>query len=214
MDKVTDNSMDEGNKDETAASNFVLEFAYNTAMTSDEGEPQTFKEIMQSKNAALWKLSAIAEVNNFLYCKAWTPVKLTTVKKLGRKPISTKWVFKIKNEWTSEYHLKCRIVTLRYMQVPGVEFTEKFSPVANDTSTRVIIIIILYYLNEGWICEVFDVEAAFLEPYLDNEMYIKWPKGMVELGFSDRRRKRQHFCQIEAFNVWECRHHVEMATII
>ena len=50
-------------------------------------------------------------------------------------------------------------------------------------STRVIIIIILYYSDQGWICEVFDIEAAFLELYLDNKMYIKWPEGMVELGF-------------------------------
>ena len=59
---------------EEATVNMVLEAAYNTAVTSDEGDPRTFKEAMACKNAALWTLSAIAEVNNFLYCKAWTPV--------------------------------------------------------------------------------------------------------------------------------------------
>ena len=169
--------------DEEQMSNQVLEAAYNTAVTSDEGEPRTFKEMMSCKNAALWQLSAIAEVNNFLHRKAWTPVKLSDVQKSGRKIIGVKWVFKIKSEWTGDFRLKSRIVTLGYMQVPGVDFTEKFSPVANDTSTRIIILLTLYFTPQGWVCEVFDVEAAFLEPYLDNVMYIHWPEGIVELGF-------------------------------
>jgi len=69
------------------------------------------------------------------------------------------------------------------MQVPGVDFTEKFSPVATDTSTRIIIALVLYNSYQGWVCEAFDVEAAFLEPYMDIEMYVKWPDGIVELGF-------------------------------
>ena len=99
MDAITDGPTDnDGDVGESAASHFVLECAYNTAVTSDEGEPRTFKEMLKCKNSALWKLSAIAEVNNFLYRKAWTPVKLSTVKEMGRKVIGVKWVFKIKSE--------------------------------------------------------------------------------------------------------------------
>ena len=75
-----------------------------------------------------------------------------------------KWVFKTKSEWTGDFRLKSRIVTLGYMQVLGVDFTEKFSPVANDTSTRIIILLTLYYRHLGWECEVFDVEGHFLSP--------------------------------------------------
>ena len=58
------------------------------------------------------------------------------------------------------------------MQVPVVDFTEKFSPLATVTSTRIIIGITLYYTEDGWVCETFDVEAVFLETLLDIEMYI------------------------------------------
>ena len=73
--------------------------------------------------------------------------------------------------------LKSRIVTKGYLQVPGLDFTEKFSPAANDTSTRILIGTTLYFSDKlSWVCETFDVEAAFLlEPYLDIEMYIDWP---------------------------------------
>ena len=43
--------------------------------------------------------------------------------------------------------------------------------------------IALAYAEIGWICDLFDVEAAFLNSEMENVMYIKWPPGMVELGF-------------------------------
>ena len=51
-----------------------------------------------------------------------------------------------------------------YMQVPGVDFTESFYPVASDTSTRIIIGLSLYYEDNGWIAESHEVEAEFLHP--------------------------------------------------
>ena len=127
----------------------------------------------------------IAEVNNFIYRKAWVPRKLADVRSSGREPVPVKWVFKTKLEPNGTERLKSRIVTKGYLQVPGVDYTERFSPVATDTSTRMIVGFTLYYhwLGENWTCEAFDVEAAFLEPILDILMYIKWPEGMVELGF-------------------------------
>ena len=69
------------------------------------------------------------------------------------------------------------------MQVPAVGFIKKFSLVANDTIKNLILNITLFLNEEGWLCEVLDVEAAFLELYLDNKMYTSWSEGMVELGF-------------------------------
>ena len=62
---------------------------------------------------------------------------------------------------------------------------EHFSPVDTNTSTWMIIGFTLYYhwVAESWIYEAFGVEAAFVEPFIDIQMYIEWPNGMVELGF-------------------------------
>ena len=67
------------------------------------------------------------------------------------------------------------------MQIPGVDYTESFSVVVTDTTTRTDFGFEL--MNEDWICECFDVEAGFLNPYLEKEMYIEFPEGIVELGF-------------------------------
>ena len=73
-----------------------------------------------------------------------------------------KWVFTTKLESEGLERLKSRIVTNGYLQVPGVDYTERFSPVATDTSTRMTIGFTLYYdwLGYNWICEAFDVEAV------------------------------------------------------
>ena len=52
------------------------------------------------------------------------------------------------------------------MQIPGVDYTESFTPVASDTAIRTIIAMFLYYFHTDkkgkWDLEMFDVEAAFL----------------------------------------------------
>ena len=68
---------------------------------------------------------------------------------------------------------------------------------ANDTSTRVLIGMTLYFLDKyDWVCETFDVEAAFLEPCLDVEMYIKCPEGTEELGFIPEEQKNNTYVKL------------------
>ena len=66
------------------------------------------------------------------------------------------------------------------MQIPGVDYTEKFSPVVQASSVRMILAIVLWFY---WKCELIDVEDAFLEGRLKQPAYIELPPGLVELGF-------------------------------
>ena len=59
------------------------------------------------------------------------------------------------------------------MKVLGVDFTEEFSPVASDTSTRILIGPNFYYKDDGWIAELCDVKAEFLHTNMKVEMCIK-----------------------------------------
>ena len=68
---------------------------------------------------------------------------------------------------------KFRVVTKEFLKVPEVDYTETLSPVASDTSIRIAMGYVLFYENGGWVCEFFDVEAAFLDQKLDIEMYIE-----------------------------------------
>ena len=57
----------------------------------------------------------------------------------NRRLIGAKWVFKVKNDGTH----RARCVALGYSQIPGVDYTENFSPVVNDMTLMVALIISL-----------------------------------------------------------------------
>ena len=50
------------------------------------------------------------------------------------------------------------------VQIPGIDLTESFVPVATDMATWMVFAITLYNhnndVNEWWICKIMDVEAA------------------------------------------------------
>ena len=54
----------------------------------------------------------------------------------GRNLIGSKWVFKMKRDG----RFRARIVALGYTQVPGVDYTDNFSPVVHDVTLRIALI--------------------------------------------------------------------------
>ncbi len=62
----------------------------------------------------------------------------------GRKPLKSRWVFKKKLEPDNTFCNKAQVVVKGYSQIPGVDFTESFSPVATDTTTRIILACLFY----------------------------------------------------------------------
>ena len=178
MNETKEESQDEQGNTVITISHFV----YNTALNSDPGDPKDWREAAYGRDGDKWIPSMIAEHRNFIKRKGWLKVLRADVAKRGRKAIKTKWVFKAKSEQDGSTRYRSRAVTCGYMQVPGVDYTESFSPVANDTIIRTVIGIVLYYDEQSWIIEVVDVEAAFLEAEIDQEVFIEWPPGSVELG--------------------------------
>jgi Arginine methyltransferase-interacting protein, contains RING Zn-finger len=147
------------------------------AISCDPGTPSSWKELWNNPELRKkWRDSACNEIENFLRRDAW---KLFPRKDLnGRKPIGSKYVFKEKLEQDGSTRLKTRIVIKGYTQIPGIDFTETFSPVANDTSIRVAVSYALYKAN--WIPHVIDIEAAFLEADLDEVIVAEWPEGLKD----------------------------------
>ena len=77
-----------------------------------------------------------------------------------------------------------------YSQIPGIDYSETFSPVANDSSIRIVLSITL--TNKGWEINVVDIEAAFLEAHLEEDVYIEWPEGLIEMGFTTKEIKEEY----------------------
>ena len=88
-----------------------------------------------------------SEVMNFINRKAWRKVERSLIEKLGRKPINTKFIFKVKVLADGTMKRKARIVVQGFNQIPGVDYTESFSPVATDTAIRMLLGIFLAMKN-------------------------------------------------------------------
>jgi hypothetical protein len=106
----------------------------------------------------------------------WTLVPLP----VGRKPISCKWVFKIKQSANGEVErYKARLVARGFTQTYGVHYNKKFAPVAKFTSIHCILA--LAALEDMEIHQM-DVKTTFLNGELEEEIYMEQPQGFVHQG--------------------------------
>ena len=91
-----------------------------------------------------------------------------------RRLIGNKWVFKIKRDGT----YGARQVALGYSQIPGVDYTDNFAPVAHDVSFRTALARMMVEKLDSL---VMDVETAFLYGHIEEEIFMKSPVGMEEI---------------------------------
>lgn len=102
--------------------------------------------------------------------KVWRKIKQSEMEK-GRRCVKHKWVLEIKRSGI----FRARLVACGYSQIPGVDFTQVFAPVAHDISFRMLVIAMIIF---GYFAIIFDVETAFLMGDLSELIYMDCPKGM------------------------------------
>ena len=73
---------------------------------------------------------------------------------------------------------RARLVALGYSQIPGVDYTDNFAPVAHDVSFRIAL---ARMIAEKLDSLVMDVETAFLYGAIEEEIFMKSPIGMEEI---------------------------------
>nr|GEX41991.1 putative retrotransposon protein [Tanacetum cinerariifolium] len=116
-----------------------------------------------------------------------------------------KWLFKKKTDMDGNVHIyKARLVAKGFTQTPGIDYKETFSPVTDIRAIRILIAIAAYYDYKIW---QMDVKTAFLNGYLNEEIYMEQPEGFVNLKYPTRvcKLKRSIYRLKQASRQWNRR---------
>jgi hypothetical protein len=70
-----------------------------------------------------------------------------------------------------------------YAQVFGVDFSETFAPVAQFDTIRLLLAL---SAQKNWKVYQLDVKSAFLNEYLQEEIFIEQPKGFEVKGQEEK----------------------------
>ena len=155
---------------------WIQETCLISAVTSGPTEPKTFQEawhypIENERNS--WRAAIRKEIKSMIERGVW---RKTDRKKIpnNRRLIGNKWVFKINRDGT----YRARLVALGYSQIPGVDYTDNFAPVAHDVSFRIALARMMVEKLDSL---VMDVETAFLYGDIEEDIFMKSPIGMEEI---------------------------------
>ena len=133
--------------------------------------PLTRRQAMSGPQSEQWLMAEQKEIDSITKNGVLQAAQLPG----GRKPLKTKWVYKLKHGASGELKsYKVRLVACGYAQILGVDFDETYSPVSRLTSLR-----ILFAISAQLRLRIhqMDVDTAFLNAEVSEEIYIKPPEG-------------------------------------
>ena len=93
--------------------------------------------------------------------------------------VSCKWVFAVKCKDGIVTRFKARLVARGFTQQEGVDYTETYSPVLRYKTLRIILAIVTI---KNYTLELMDVQTAYLNAPLKEEVYMSQPDGYHQGG--------------------------------
>ena len=96
----------------------------------------------------------------------------------AQRVVQCKWVFrtKLKADGSLDKY-KARLVAKGFQQTPGVDFFETFSPVVKASTIRIIFTLAV---SRGWDIQQIDINNAFLNGDLHEEVFMSQSDGFVD----------------------------------
>ncbi|XP_066361067.1 uncharacterized protein [Miscanthus floridulus] len=145
-------------------------------------EPRDVGHALSDSN---WVNAIHEELENFAQNQVWVLVDPPP----SCKPIGTKWVFK--NKQGEDGHVvrnKARLVAQGFSQKEGIDYGKTFAPVACLEAIRILL---AFAASRGYKLYQMDVKSAFLNGFIEEEVYVKQPPGFEHPNFPDRVFKLQ-----------------------
>lgn len=174
----------------------VDESNYAQSMVTIDGEPGSYKAAIHCPDRDKWVKAMREEYDSLIKNNTWVVEDLPA----GKRPITNKWVFKIKRDTSGAVvRYKARLVARGYSQRKGIDYEDTFSPVARMDSVRIILSIIA---EKDLEMVHFDVKTAFLHGELSEEIWMREPEGFEIGGNKACRLKKSLYGLKQASRSW------------
>ncbi|GJS25051.1 retrotransposon protein, putative, ty1-copia subclass [Tanacetum coccineum] len=164
----------------------------------DLGEPAHYKAALLDPESDKWLNAMNVEMQSMRDNEVWELVNLPP----NGKTVGHKWLFKKKTDMDGAVHTyKAHLVAKGFTQTLRIDYEETFSPFADIRAIRILIAIAAFYDYEIW---QMDVKTAFLNGYLNEEVYIDQPEGFVNPKYPNRvcKLKRSIYRLKQASRKW------------
>ncbi|GKV43433.1 hypothetical protein SLEP1_g50721 [Rubroshorea leprosula] len=143
--------------------------AFLAAITSND-EPSSFSQAIKNEK---WREAMRKEITALEENGTWTLERLPP----DKRAIDSKWVYKIKYKPDGSIErYKARLVAKGFTQIEGLDYHETFAPVAKLVTVRVLLALASI---RRWKLHQLDVNNAFLQGDLQEEVYMKIPQGFT-----------------------------------
>ena len=137
-----------------------------------DSDPLSFNEVVTKEK---WIETMDEEIHAIEKNDTW---KLTNLPD-NSKAIGVKWIYKTKKNAKGEVQrYKARLVAKGYKQREGIDYGEVFAPVARLETIRLLISLAAQH---RWKIYQLDVKSAFLNGFLEEEIYIEQLFGYIEI---------------------------------
>ncbi|KAK1631986.1 hypothetical protein QYE76_006301 [Lolium multiflorum] len=144
-------------------------------------EPRDYKEALRTPH---WREAMEAEFSALQRNDTWKLVPPVP----GINLIDSRWIFKVKlHSDGSIERYKARLVAKGYKQRYGLDYDETFSPVVKPATIRLLLAMAL---SRRWHLRQLDIQNAFLNGFLDEEVYMRQPPGFTDPD------KPGHYCKL------------------
>ncbi|KRX83269.1 Retrovirus-related Pol polyprotein from transposon TNT 1-94 [Trichinella sp. T6] len=175
---------------------FNSDFLLFQAQVREQSDPISYEEAVNRPDAKKWLKVINEELASHRENQSWEPAVLPPHK----KAIKSKWVFKTKyKEDRTIEKRKARLVARGYSQVQGIDYEDMFAPTLGYSSLCYLLSLAAKYNLE---VDQMDVVTAFLNPSLNEEIYMELPTGVGDENNKYCRLRKSIYGLKQASRAW------------
>jgi hypothetical protein len=150
----------------------VVQTTSRSLAHAQEDDPVTVEEALAGPDASEWRQAIRKELASIHEHDVYDVVP----RPVGKSVVKSKFVFRRKlGPSGSVEKFKARLVAKGFTQQPGVDYDETFAPTAKFVTIRTVLSLAARF---GWQVEQVDVQTAFLNGQLEEEIFLQPPEGV------------------------------------